>query len=78
VRYVDPEADAKKKADEGILSKLAFWRSDKPQVASGSQYRIYVKGEDSVSTVKVLTREGGTDTSDSARRILGLLHQQLK
>ena len=78
VRYVDPEADAKKKADEGILSKLAFWRSDKPQVASGSQYRIYVKGEDSASTVKVLTREGGTDTSDSARRILGLLHQQLK
>ena len=78
VRYVDPEVDVKKKADEGILSKLAFWRSDKPQVASGSQYRIYVKGEDSVSTVKVLTREGGTDTSDSARRILGLLHQQLK
>ncbi|WP_374264807.1 outer membrane protein assembly factor BamC [Zoogloea sp.] len=78
VRYVDPEIDVKSKKDEGILSKLAFWRSDKPQVPSGSQYRIYVKGADAASTVQVLTREGGVDTSESARKILGLLHQQLK
>lgn len=78
VRYVDPEGEVKKKSDEGLLSKLAFWRSDKPQVPTGSQYRIYVKGVDSTSTVQVLTREGGTDTSESARKILGLLHQQLK
>ncbi len=78
VRYVDPEVDVKSKKDEGILSKLAFWRSDKPQVPSGSQYRIYVKGMDAASSVQVLTREGGTDTSESARKILGLLHQQLK
>jgi len=78
VRYVDPEADVKKKDDEGILSKLAFWRSNKPAVQAGSQYRIYVKGADSASSVQVLTREGGVDTSDSARKILGLLHQELK
>ncbi len=78
VRYVDPEGEVKKKSDEGLLSKLAFWRSDKPQVPTGSQYRIYVKGVDSTSTVQVLTREGGMDTSESARKILGLLHQQLK
>jgi len=78
VRYVDPEADSKSKKDEGILSKLAFWRSDKPQVPTGSQYRIYVKGAEAGSSVQVLTREGGTDTSEPARKILGLLHQQLK
>lgn len=78
VRYVDPEADVRKKDDEGILSKLAFWRSSKPAVQAGSQYRIYVKGADSATSVQVLTREGGVDTSESARKILGLLHQELK
>ncbi|MBL8435352.1 MAG: outer membrane protein assembly factor BamC, partial [Zoogloea sp.] len=65
VRYVDPEADVRKKDDEGILSKLAFWRSSKPAVQAGSQYRIYVKGADSATSVQVLTREGGVDTSES-------------
>ena len=78
VRYVDPEADVRKKDDEGIFSKLAFWRSSTPAVQAGSQYRIYVKGADSATSVQVLTREGGVDTSDSARKILGLLHQELK
>ena len=78
VRYVDPEADVRKKDDEGILSKLAFWRSSKPAVQAGSQYRIYLKGADSATSVQVLTREGGVDTSESARKILGLLHQELK
>lgn len=79
VRYVDPEVDVKKKGDEGLLSKLAFWRSESKQpVPSGSQYRIHVKGADGASSVQVLTREGGTDTSESARKILGLLFQQLK
>lgn len=78
VRYVDPETDKKKGDDEGILSKLAFWRSSKAPVVSGSQYRVYVKGAEGASTVQVLTREGGTDTSESARKIMGLLFQQLK
>lgn len=79
VRYVDPEADVKKKGDEGLLAKLAFWRSEtKPSIQTGNQYRIYVKGSDAGSSVQVLTREGGTDTSDSARKILGLLFEQLK
>ena len=51
---------------------------NKPAVQAGSQYRIYVKAADSTSSVQVLTREGGVDTSDSARKILGLLHQELK
>lgn len=80
VRYVDPEVDVKKKGDEGLLSKLAFWRSSdsKQSIQTGNQYRIYVNNSYGGSSVQVLTREGGTDTSDSARKILGLLFDQLK
>jgi outer membrane protein assembly factor BamC len=79
VRYVDPEIDGKKKdEDKGILSKLAFWRgsgSDKPAQA---QYRIHLKAVGETTRVEVLTREGGIDRSETSRRILGLLHEQLK
>ena len=79
VRYVDPGLDSKKKDDDkGFMSKLMFWKggaSDKPNQA---QYRIYVKTTGESTTVQVLTREGGTDESDVSKRILGLLHEQLK
>jgi len=79
VRYVDPEIDNKKKdSDKGFMSKLMFWKggaSDKPNQA---QYRIHVKTTGESTTVQVLTREGGTDQSDVSKRILGLLHEQLK
>lgn len=79
VRYVDPEADGGKKDDKGFLSKLAFWKSDKSESGARKiQYRIYVKGQGDVSTVQVLTREGGIDKSDTSRKILGLLYDQLK
>lgn len=77
VRYVDPEVDTKKKGDEGFLSKLAFWRSS-PDVAKNAQFRIYVKADGDISNVQVLTREGGTDKSETSRKILGLLYDQLK
>lgn len=76
VRYVDPEVDGRKK-DDGLLSKLAFWKkSDDP--ASNQQYRIYVADGGQQSTVQILTNEGGTDKSDTAKKILGLLQQQLQ
>jgi outer membrane protein assembly factor BamC len=78
VRYVDPEADNLTKKDEGILSKLAFWRSDPPKADSQAQYRILVSGQAEASKVSVLTREGGTDRSATAGKILALLHEQLK
>ncbi len=77
VRYVDPESDVTTKKDEGMLSKLMFWKgSSKPDQAT--QYRIYVKDTASVTTVQVMTREGGIDKSDTSRKILTLLHDQLK
>jgi len=79
VRYVDPDSDSKKRdEDKGILSKLMFWKggaSDKPNQA---QYRIHLKTAGESTSVQVLTREGGVDRSDTSRRILGLLHEQLK
>ena len=76
VRYVDPEQDTRKK-DEGLLSKLAFWKSSDDKL-SKEQYRIHIADSGSQSSVQVLTTEGGVDKSDTARKILGLLLQQLQ
>jgi outer membrane protein assembly factor BamC len=78
VRYVDPEADLRKKGDSGWLSKLAFWKSDKIDVDPKAQYRINVITTGGNSQVRILTREGGVDTTETSRKILGLLFDQLK
>lgn len=78
VRYVDPEADARSKKGEGFLSKLLFWRSSKSATPSSAQYSIQVKGGETASAVEVLTREGGVDRSETSKKILGLLYDQLK
>jgi outer membrane protein assembly factor BamC len=78
VRYVDSDTDARKKDDPGFLSKLAFWKSGKSDPESKVQYRVHVREEGGVSRVQVLTKEGGSDNSESGRKILGLLFDQLK
>jgi outer membrane protein assembly factor BamC len=78
VRYVDPEADARSKKPTGILSKLAFWRSDDDAKARNAQYRISVKDAAAGSEVNVLDRDGKLDSSATANRILTLLYEQLK
>ncbi|MBS1144500.1 MAG: bamC [Proteobacteria bacterium] len=78
VRYVDPELDNRSKKDDGFLSKLAFWKSSEPPASSKVQYRIYVSDAGDQSVVKVLTNEGGTDKSETAKKILALLLQQLQ
>ncbi len=80
VRYVDPESGEATKKDEGFWSSLAFWRS-KQNIDSKTQYRIFVKGagqSEPSTAVQVLTREGGPDNSQTAKKILSLLHDQLK
>ncbi len=78
VRYVDPEVDIESKKSDGFLSKLAFWRGKDEVAASGSEYRLRVQGEEDASVITVMTREGGEDSSATARKILTLLQEQLR
>jgi outer membrane protein assembly factor BamC len=79
VRYVDPDVDGKKKdEDKGMLSKLMFWKGSAADKPAQAQYRIQVKTTGETTTVQVLTREGGIDRSETSKRILGLLYEQLK
>lgn len=75
VRYVDPEVAENNKSD-GWLSKLAFWKGSEPKPQT--QYRVLVKGDGSITSVQVLSTEGGVDQSETAKKILGLLYEQLK
>jgi outer membrane protein assembly factor BamC len=78
VRYVDPQIDGQTQdKDKGFLSKLAFWKADKGGIKS-EQYRVVVKEANGVSAVQVLNKEGLQDSSDTGRRILSLLFEQLK
>lgn len=75
VRYVDPETDGQNK-DPGFLSKLAFWKGAAP--SSQTKYRIFVKDGGVLTTVQVLSFEGGIDQSETSKKILSLLYDQLK
>ncbi len=78
VRYIDPEIDNRKKQGDGWMSKLAFWKGGKSDIDTKAQYRIHVAAEGSDSKLRILTREGGADNSETARKIIGLLYEQLK
>ena len=75
VRYIDSDVDTKK--DEGLLSSLAFWSPSKAG-AKPEQYRVLIRNANDSSEVQVLTKDGAVDRSETARKILSLLHEQLK
>lgn len=77
VRYIDPEADTKTGKDKGFLDKLAFWRKD-DSAASKPQYRVHVAEAAGISDVVVQDADGKVDNSTTAKRILGLLLDQLR
>jgi outer membrane protein assembly factor BamC len=80
VRYIDPEKDAQNagKRDEGFLSRLMFWKSGSADPKSAEQYRVQVRDKKNSSQVEVIGKEGQPDKSETARKILSLLHDQLK
>lgn len=77
VRYIDPEIDSKKE-EKGWLSKLAFWSSSDSKVLGKEQYRVQVSESGENSLVQVLNKDGKAESSDTAEKILKLLHAQLK
>ncbi len=76
VRYIDPYQDVGTKKD-GFFSKLAFW-SDKEETPHASEYLISLIGDDSTTQVVILNKQGERDKSETADRILSLLHEQLR
>jgi outer membrane protein assembly factor BamC len=78
VRYADPLEEIGAKKDEGVLGRLAFWRSDEKPKIKAEQYRVAVTSADEASRVQVLDKNGATESSPTASRILALLHEQLK
>lgn len=75
VRYVDPSRDAGN--SEGMLSRLKFWGDDEP-APGANEYLISLIGGDNTTQVVVLDKSGERERSDTAARILGLLHDELK
>lgn len=77
VRYADPDFESRKAGEgEGILSKIAFWRSDTDSKAE--RYRIQVSEVGANSEIKVLNQDGTPEESGATNRILNLLYEQLK
>ena len=77
VRYIDPQIDNKQpESQSSWLAKLKFWGGSDPKKAE--QFRIQVKDGDSGAQVNVLNKEGVQDNTDTARKILSLLYDQLK
>jgi outer membrane protein assembly factor BamC len=76
VRYVNPEKDALDTKEQGFFSRLIFGKNK--GIGSTEQYRVLVKDLKEISEVQVLNKDGAADPSEAARKILGLLHDQLK
>ncbi len=72
VRYVDPEIEQKK---GGWFSG---WGRDKTDPAKRPQYRIHVAAAGDDTRVQVQGKDGAVEESDTAKKILRLLHEQLK
>jgi outer membrane protein assembly factor BamC len=79
VRYADADsADMKRKDEEkGLLSKLAFWKSDDKGVKA-EQYRVHIRQFGGKCVVQVLNKDGAAENSQTTKRIVSLLHEQLK
>ncbi len=75
VRYLDPALEAKPEK-KGILSNLAFWKSDKKP--EPEQYRIVITEAAATSQVTVLNAKGDLEKGEVGNRILSLLYEQLR
>lgn len=76
VRYIDPEIDNASKRDEGLFAKFAFWRSDKKQ--DSPQLQIIVNDAGEKSRVSVTGTDGKPADANTQKRIINLLHKELK
>jgi outer membrane protein assembly factor BamC len=79
VRYADTDANdmARKDGEKGFLSKLAFWKSNDPTLKA-EQYRVHIRQFAGKCVVQILNKDGAQANTQTTRRIVALLHDQLK
>jgi outer membrane protein assembly factor BamC len=79
VRYADTDASdmAKKDGEKGLLAKLQFWKSNDSAVKA-EQYRVQIRQFAGKCVVQILTKDGAQANTQTTRRIVALLHDQLK
>jgi len=75
VHYLDPFNEAEKD-EEGILSKLAFWKGDEEK-APEEYYYIKMVSDAANTKVMILDAEEVRTSSDTAKRLLSLIQEQL-
>lgn len=75
VRYIDSDRSNEKK---GFFSSLAFWRSKDKTLNEEAQYRIALGASGNSAQIHVQDNNGQPDRSETARRILTLLHEALR
>ena len=77
VRYADPESEmAQKDSQKGIFAR--FLSGGKDSKVKAEQYRVQVREDKDLTQVHVLNKDGASESTKTAQRILALLHEQLK
>jgi len=79
VRYAGTDASdmAKKDSEKGFLSKLAFWKPSGPAVPA-EQYRVHIRQFAGKCVVQILNKDGAQANTQTTRKIIALLYEQLK
>jgi outer membrane protein assembly factor BamC len=75
VHYIDPFNNAEKE-EEGILSSLAFWRDDAEKTPD-EFYNIKLISDAENTKIIILDAEETRSSSDTAKRLLKLIQEQL-
>ena len=76
VRYVSAEEARQANKGEGLLSKIAFWKTDTNKIAEKYQIQVNEIGLNSEAVVR--NADGTPAESAIAKRIVNLLYEQLK
>lgn len=75
VRYIDTDkVDAGK--DDSFFGTLKFWGDD--EASDQNEYLVSLVGKQSTTQIVILDTDGKREYGETADRILGLLHDQLK
>jgi len=74
VRYIDPEYEASQREEQGFLSKV-FGKELKIQA---QQFRVWVQQGDASTYVSVQDKNGKTDRSETADKIVKQVYDQLR